>query len=143
MRSSHSGTKSEDLGIIGHLRVPMIHRSRLAKDPTSLGVITDPDDEMFGLSDEQIKEAHRLYDDDTFSSLGDAYRAQRTAREGLLVLYPIDPNSQPGENAKNRRALFVDDAPRPACVVAYSLSLPYSTSAAASTYVTGPEGRQW
>ncbi|RSS90638.1 hypothetical protein EF919_24145 [Streptomyces sp. WAC02707] len=140
-RSSHGGIAAVDLGITGQPLVPMIHRSRLALDPTSLGVVTDPSDEMFGLSAEQISEAHRSYEDDTFSGLGDAFRAQRPAREGLLVLYPIDPTSQPGRNASNRRPLFADDASRPDCVVTYSISFPHSSSAAANTYLAGPKGR--
>src|SRR5581483_2515168 len=40
---------NEDLGVVGMSSVPLIARSRLKSDPTSLGVVTEPDDELQGL----------------------------------------------------------------------------------------------
>ncbi|MEV5179722.1 Z1 domain-containing protein [Streptomyces werraensis] len=126
-----------DLGIAGHSAVAMIRRSRLAKDPTSLGVVTDPEDELIGLSSAQIEEAHRLYKEEEFTVLGEAFRSQRSPREGLLILYPIDPNSGPGAYAKNRRRLFDEGAQRPECVLTYAVSFPYSKSPSSFSYVVG------
>ena len=39
--------------------IPMISRNRLASDPDSLGIITNPGDEGIGLSEEQL---HQLED---------------------------------------------------------------------------------
>ncbi|MEV4975471.1 Z1 domain-containing protein [Streptomyces scopuliridis] len=129
--------RTVDLGISGHPEVTMIQRSRLAKDPSSLGVVTEPEDELQGLTPAQIEEARKLQESGTFSTLGDAFRSQRSPREGLLVLYPIDPSSGVGANAKNRRKLFDEEIERPECVLAYAVSFPYSTSPRSLPYVVG------
>ncbi|MBK3625357.1 Z1 domain-containing protein [Streptomyces sp. MBT49] len=141
-RSPRIEHRSIDLGIADHSEVPMIHRSRLAKDPTSFGVVTEPEDELLGLSPDQVEEALRLHDAGEFTSLGDAYRSLRSPQEGLLVLYPIDPSSGPGENAKNRRRLFDEGVERPDCVLTYALSFPYSKSPRSVTYVSGRTARR-
>ncbi|MDU0256249.1 Z1 domain-containing protein [Streptomyces sp. PU10] len=139
--SSASNRKKDhatvDLGISDHPEVAMIRRSRLIKDPTSLGVVTEPEDELLGLSPDEIEEAHRLHKTGEFTMLGDAFRSQRSPREGLLVLYPIDPGSGPGAYAKNRRRLFEEGAERPDCVLTYAISFPYSNSPSSVSYVVG------
>ncbi|MFI9269883.1 Z1 domain-containing protein [Kitasatospora sp. NPDC052896] len=131
-----------DLAITDHSQISMVRRSRLAKDPTSLGVVTVPEDELFGLTEQQRESALQRHANGEFTSLGDAYRSERSGREGLLVLYPISPASPPGEYAKNRRALFDEGAKHPECVLAYSLVFPYSNSDAGTTYVAGPTSDQ-
>ncbi|MDQ3756256.1 MAG: Z1 domain-containing protein [Actinomycetota bacterium] len=128
----------EDLGIEGFPKVGLINRSRLAKDPTSLGVITSPDDELFGLSQEDIARADEAFADRLFPTRGKAYRAQRDPGEGLLILYPISGNSVPGKNAHNRVALFSEGEER-CTVLGLALSFPFSDSPATVTYLRGPE----
>ncbi len=136
-RVQHDEHRTVDLGISGHPEVTMIQRSRLAKDPSSLGVVTEPEDELQGLTSAQIEEARKLQESGDFSTLGDAFRSQRSSREGLLVLYPVDPSSGVGANAKNRRRLFDEGIERPECVLAYAVSFPYSTSPRSLPYVVG------
>lgn len=132
---------TEDLGIEGVDRVGLINRSRLTKDPTSLGVITDPADELFGLAAADIADAEDRAVAREFPTKGRAYRSKRSPEEGLLLLYPISGRSQPGRNAKNRVALFGDVAEDPPTVLGLAVSFPVSDSPATVTYVQGPESR--
>jgi Z1 domain-containing protein len=126
-----------DLHVQSIAGVAMISRSRKRKDPTSLGVVTSPDDEKFGLTEAQVRTAKERYEDGAFERLDDALRAERDAREGLLVLYPISPRSKPRANASDRITLFSSDN-QPECVLAYAISLPLSKTAEAKSYITGP-----
>jgi hypothetical protein len=131
----------ENLGIEGVELVGLINRSRLKSDPTSLGVITDPDDELYGLTPEDVDDARERYANREFPTLGKAFRSKRSPKEGLLLIYPISANSIPGRNAKNRIRLFEEDAD--CCtVLGYALSFPFSTSPATVTYIQGPESRR-
>lgn len=103
---------SENLGIVGVGPVGLISRSRLKSDPTSLGVITDPGDELYGLTPEDITDAQERAALHEYPTLGKAYRSKRSPQEGLLVIYPISPNSAPGRRAKNRIPLFAEGAER-------------------------------
>ncbi|GCD99650.1 Z1 domain-containing protein [Embleya hyalina] len=138
----HDPGATVDLGIVDHPKIGMITRSRKSTDPQSLGVVTEPGDESFGLTDTQKTEAERFYQSDPRVRLADAYRCSRTPQEGLLVLYPIDPNSQPGSNAKLRRALFEPNAPRPDCVMAYSISFPHTRTIGDAQYLSGPRSER-
>jgi hypothetical protein len=131
----------EDLGIVGVNSVGLINRSRLKSDPTSLGVITDPGDELYGLKPEDIVDAQERVTDRDFPTLGKAYRSKRSPQEGLLLIYPISGNSIPGRNAKNRIQLFPEGANR-RTVLGYAVSFPFSDSPATVTYVQGPESRR-
>jgi hypothetical protein len=131
----------EDLGIVSRGPVGLINRSRLKSDPTSLGVITDPGDELYGLEPEDIEEAQEQAANRQFPTLGKAYRSKRSPQEGLLLIYPISANSIPGRNAKNRIQLFPDDEDR-RTVLGYAISFPFSDSPATVTYVQGPESRR-
>jgi len=132
---------SEDLGIEGVGAVGLINRSRLSKDPTSLGVITDPSDELFGLSSEAVADAEDRAAAHEFPTIGKAYRSKRDSEEGLLLIYPISGSSTPGRNARNRIALFGDREDRPT-VLGFAVSFPVSQSPATVTYVQGPESRR-
>jgi len=129
---------SEDLGIEGIGPVGLINRSRLANDPTSLGVITSPDDELFGLSQDQIADAEDRAAAGEFPDRAKAYRSARNPEEGLFLIYPISGNSVPGLNANNRVPLFGDDEQRHT-VLGYAVSFPFSDSPATVSYVQGPE----
>lgn len=131
----------EDLGIVSVGLVGLINRSRLKSDPTSLGVITDPGDELYGLTTEDIEDARERAADRDFPTLGKAYRSKRSPLEGLLLIYPISANSIPGRNAKNRIQLFPDGQDR-RTVLGYAVSFPFSDSPATVTYVQGPESRR-
>jgi Z1 domain len=131
----------ENLGVVSVTDVGRINRSRLAKDPTSLGVITDPSDELFGLTPEQIADAEDRAAAREFPTRGRAYRSKRSPEEGLLLLYPISGRSRPGANARNRVALFGDDVENPPTVLGLAVSFPASDSPATVTYVQGPESR--
>lgn len=131
----------EDLRIAGYDTVPLINRSRLAKDPTSLGVITDPGDELYGLSEEDISDAELKASSGDFPTRGKAYRSKRSPEEGLLLIYPISGLSVPGANAKNRIPLFAEPE-EPRTVVGYAVSFPFSKSPATVTYIRGPESRR-
>ena len=132
---------TEDLGIADHGPVATVNRSRLKLDPDSLGVITGPSDELFGLTAAQIEEAEERYADREYPTKGKAYRAQRPPEEALLLLYPISRFSEPGKNARNRIALFDDPHAAPT-LIAYALSFPFSRSPATVEYVTGLPSRR-
>jgi hypothetical protein len=131
----------EDLGITGTGPIALINRSRLAKDPTSLGVITDPSDELYGLSEDDVRDADARFAAREYPTRGKAYRSKRSSEEGLLLIYPISGNSVAGRNAKNRVALFGDNEEK-RTVLGYALSFPTSDSPAIVTYVQGPESRR-
>jgi hypothetical protein len=129
---------SDDLGIAGLPTIPLIARSRLANDPTSLGVVTEPDAELLGLSEEAKQEAEEAFADRLFPSRAAAYRSKRSPSEGLLVIYPISPRSGPGQNASaNRKSLFPEPDGLPT-LVAYSVSFPASRTPAAVEYFSAP-----
>ena len=116
---------------------PLIARSRLRNDPTSLGVITEPNDELLGLSDVDIRAAEEEASDYRYGSLAEAYRRHRDPAEGLLVLYPISAASEEGRNARNRMRLFADPG-NASALIAYSISFPFSTTDATVEYVSAP-----
>jgi len=131
----------EDLRITDFDAVGLINRSRLSKDPTSLGVITDPTDELYGLSKDDIADAEERAVNLDFPTRGKAYRSKRDPQEGLLLIYPISKNSVAGRNAKNRIPLFEDSEER-RTVIGYAVSFPFSRSPATVTYIQGPESRR-
>ncbi|MGJ6125546.1 Z1 domain-containing protein [Mycolicibacterium sp. Y3] len=129
---------TEDLGVYGMPRVPLISRSRLANDPTSLGVVTDPGDELIGLSDQQIIDADREFEDGHYGSRAEAYRSRRDPVEGLLMLYPISAFSSPGANASSNRVRLFADPSRAQTLIAYAVSFPFSSTDATREYVSAP-----
>ncbi len=128
---------TEDLTITGSGPVPTMMRSRLKNDPSSVGVITDPGDETYGLTPEEIEDAEERAAAGEYPTRGEAYRAKRPSDEGLLLIYPISRHSQPRATASNRIALF-DDPERARTVIGVALSFPASDSPATVEYVTGP-----
>ncbi|MGA2158301.1 MAG: Z1 domain-containing protein [Dehalococcoidia bacterium] len=69
-----------------------IYRSRIAINPNSLGIITNPGDEEEGLSVEQLADAKRIRDEQR-KSRNEAARMCRAVTDGLLLIYPICRNS--------------------------------------------------
>jgi hypothetical protein len=132
-----------DLGVQGHPEFNAISRSRLRDDPQSIGALTNPaqksgdirrGDEEIGLTNEQIMIAREECAEDESRPIRDALLAQRDPAEGLLVVYPISPNSQPRPNSKKRVPLFDDPATaRP--VIGLALGFPRSESAATVEYM--------
>jgi len=133
-----------DLHVRGHPQINMIERSRKASDPTSLGVVTEPADEKFGLTAEQVERADYEHEQNGRLTRDEAYRSQRNPQEGLLVIYPISPRSQPGRNARmsSRAPLFEEHQAVPECVVAYAISFPMSASPATVEYIAASGGRR-
>ncbi len=67
-------------------------------------------DEEIGLTDEQLAVARieALADTELRGRFPRALRRNRSARQGLLLLYPISPASRPRADTQNRLPLFDD-----------------------------------
>ncbi|MGW5364472.1 Z1 domain-containing protein [Actinopolymorpha pittospori] len=128
---------NEDLHVVGMPSVPLIARSRLKNDPTSLGVVTEPDDELHGLTDEDVQLAHDDRNDGKYDTRAEAYRAHRDPGEGLLMIYPISAASQQLKNSTTRIPLFADPE-KASTLIAYAVSFPFSASNATVEYVSAP-----
>ena len=125
--------------------VNAIGRTRLRKDPTSIGVLTEPanksgatreGDEEIGLTDAQIMDARQQLAEEEYDSIRDALLAQRPTSQGLLVIYPISRYSKRKPNSTAREDLF-DEPERGVGVIGLALGFPPSESAAAIEYVAG------
>ena len=123
-----------------------VGRTRLKKDPTSIGVLTNParrsgprrqGDEEVGLSDEQIDAARRSVDDGLHDTIRAAVLAQRPKTDGLLAVYPISPHSDPKPSSNDRIPLFDDPVAAPEAVIGLAIAFPPSDSAATVEYVAG------
>jgi hypothetical protein len=128
---------NEDLGVVGMPSVPLIARSRLKNDPTSLGVVTEPDDELQGLTDDDVRKATEEAKDGRYTSRAEAYRAYRDPGEGLLMLYPISAAAQQLKNSTTRVPLFAHPD-KAATLIAYAVSFPFSGSDATVEYISAP-----
>ncbi len=144
-QSMNANLREIDLAINGHGRVNAIARTRLKKDPTSIGVLTEPakkdgrirqGDEEIGLTDQQIMTARQELAEDRFDSIRDALLAQRRPSEGLLVVYPISRYSQKKRYSTERLNLF-DNPDQGQDVAALALAFPPSDSAATIEYIAG------
>lgn len=137
MASRDGGNYSDDLGLEGQRQIPLVSRSRMKNDPSSLGVITDPSDERHGIPGGQLFVIDHDFEQGDLFSRADAYRRARPAKEGLLIVYPISAFSKPGRNAKNRRQLY-DNPASAGTLVGFALSFPASSNAATIEYVSAP-----
>ena len=127
----------DDLGVAGLPEISLIARTRKKNDPTSLGVVTDPDDELLGLSQEDVETAQEEARDGLHDSVAEAYRAHRDPREGLLMIYPISAAAEPRPNSTTRIPLFAEPN-KAGTLVAYAVSFPFSESEATVEYVSAP-----
>ncbi|MBK7942782.1 MAG: Z1 domain-containing protein [Flavobacteriales bacterium] len=108
--------------------INQISRTRLKSDLYSIGVVTEPREELLGLTLEQITQAEEAA---RASSIGInvAARSMRPSSDGLLLLYPISKHS--GYNLTsaegNRRPLFDEPNSAAACdLIGLALSFPSS-----------------
>lgn len=91
----------------GH-EIRRIQRTRL-KRTDSVGVVTNPDDEMIGLDAALRTEAESKVASGKANTLNNAARSVRHATDALLLLYPISKNSgYKLAKGKNRGPLFDD-----------------------------------
>ena len=110
-----------------NVNIPMISRTRLAGDPDSLGVITNPGDEKIGLTPEQLQRLNESQQSEVRTiGINPAARLERSPHNGLLIIYPVSKYSG-HERIPNlsRRPLF--EEPRdPNCsdVVCLAISFP-------------------
>lgn len=128
-----------------------ISRTRLRNKPYDIGTLVNPatldgaprsGDEEIGLTDEQLAVARieALADTELRGRFPRALRRNRSARQGLLLLYPISPASRPRADTQNRLPLFDGPECEGVTVVGISLVFPSSDSAATIEYVVGSVG---
>lgn len=110
--------------------IPMISRNRLASDPDSLGIITNPGDEEFGLTSEQLERASELQQS-TGQAANPVSRLVRTATDGLLIIYPVSRFSGYERPPRQSRRRMYDDpnGSNSRDVICYAISFPKSDSA--------------
>jgi len=132
---------------VGETPANRISRTRLRNKPYDIGTLVNPatldgaprsGDEEIGLTDEQLAAARGSVDQ--AGSFPRALRQQRSARQGLLLLYPISPESRPRAGTQSRLPLFDDPALNGLTVVGISIVFPVSDSAATIEYVIGSIG---
>lgn len=77
-----------DLGL--NRMIPMMSRTRLRSDPNSLGVVTEPGDELTGLTSEQLERLNQIRQSgEREIGINPASREVRDPTNGLLLIYPI------------------------------------------------------
>lgn len=132
--------------------LPPITRSRI-KGSNSIGILVNPvnremtrGDELLGLTDAQLEQARGLMKDDR-GGWGGALRYVRDPGEGALLLYMIDPESQPDDDERQTRTrrepLYVGGVPPsvPKVIVGFAIVFPESKSAATDDeHWIGPAG---
>jgi hypothetical protein len=128
-----------------------ISRTRLSNKPYDIGTLVNPatldstprsGDEEIGLTDEQLAaaRAETQAETDQRGRFPNALRRQRSARQGLMLLYPISPASRPRAGTKSRLPLFDDPERGGVTVAGIALVFPSSDSAATIEYVVGSVG---
>jgi len=121
-----------------------ISRSRKQNPVNDIGSLVNPatlnktgGDEEIGLTAEQMASARTEANEGL--DFPRALRKQRSRREGLLLLYPISPNSVPRRSESSRLPLF--NNPANGCtVLGIAMSFPVSESAATIEYIVGSVG---
>ena len=120
-----------------------ISRTRLIKAVNSLGVLTDPKDEMACLPPDLQVAAQKLMDDGSVSKVTEAVRQVLPSTSGLLMLYPISKHSAPRENQREARApiyKYPDDEWLARDLIGIALTFPHSSSNKPVKYVHGEPG---
>lgn len=118
---------------IGGHRLEMPTRSRI-RGSNSIGVLVDPKHEAVDLPGGG--EPFRIGGGYNTASM----RAARPKETGLLIVYPIDPDSRPTGPGSGRTVLFEEQGDKPEAVIGFCLSLPDIGADEATEYVVG---RQW
>jgi hypothetical protein len=108
----------------------MVKRTKLA-GTNSIGILIDPKHEAIDLEGgaDQFRRGNS-YD-------AGAMRRARPRNQGLLMIYPISPDSRPDQRPGNRIPLFGQDDEKPECVIGFGLSLPFVEDDTATEYVVG------
>lgn len=125
--------------------ISMASRTRKVSEPNSLGVITNPPDELIGFSADQLLDVKRLQEKFSGSTgLGIAARRVRGPKNGLLILYPISRYSgHEKKPASSRRAIYENpDDPLSSNLIGFAISFPESSNdqPIIGEYVTGTVG---
>jgi len=130
--------------MVDGIPINRISRSRKQSPANDIGSLVNPatlskrgGDEEIGLTAVQLASARTEANEG--SDFPRALRGQRSRREGLLLLYPISPNSVPRRGENSRLPLF--DNPANGCsVLGIAVSFPVSESAATIEYIVGSVG---
>lgn len=119
---------SLDLGL-SHT-IPMISRNRMSSDPDSLGIITNPGDELIGFSQEQIERVGELRES-MRQAANPVSRLVRPPQEGLLLIYPVSRFSGHERLPRQSRRPMYEDPSNPLCrdVICFAISFPRSDRA--------------
>jgi|GEM_PF-5861815 len=114
--------------------IGMPSRSRIPQS-NSIGTLVDPRHEGVDLpgGPEPFRRADGTYDSASM-------RSAREGTNGLLIVYPIDPDSTAGRAGSNRTALFSQGDSKPESVVGFCLSFPFIGLQEGTDYVVG---RKW
>jgi len=138
---------SEPLLSVRGMPVNRISRTRLRNKPYDIGTLVNPatlggapgsGDEEVALTADQTAAARAGVDE--AGSFPRALRRQRSPREGVLLLYPISPESRPRAGTQSRLPLFDDPARDGLTVLGIALVFPHSVSDVAIEYVVGSVG---
>lgn len=130
-------TTSEQLGYanwVSGVPIRQISRTRLTgpADLNSVGVITSTQDELVGLSEDQIANVRQRCERDEIGP-NPASRYVRSPEQGLLLLYPISRYSIPrdsGDDESARQRLYADpEHPLARDLIAFAISFPHSQNA--------------
>ena len=138
-------TGNETLGVtvwqVEGRHISQISRTRL-KNTLSLGVITSPEDERIGLSEELVKRAENLRENLPHIGRNHSYRRVRSPENGVLLIYPISRNSEPEGRARlNRERLFSPSDSNARDLIAIAISFPASPQPhPVQAYLTGTVG---
>lgn len=147
LSTTDSRLGTEPLLSISGTPVNRISRTRLSKKAYDIGSLVNPasvdkepgsGDEEIGLTDEQLAAARASVTETV--NFPNALRHQRSSRQGLLLVYPISPYSQPRAGSKERLALFDNPARDGVTVIGLAIVFPVSESAATIEYVVGSVG---
>jgi hypothetical protein len=140
------GTRDRRLGVaewgIPDRQLFQMARSRRSADPNSLGVLTEPGDELLGLTDDERAQVAARQQ---AASIGvnPAARQIRSPRTGLLLLYPVSRYSGQDASGETRIPLYENpDGVHARDIVGMAISFPESERAqhVYGEYVVGTAG---
>lgn len=115
---------------LGEEELGLVQRSRLS-GTNSVGTLLDPKHEAVDLeADAEAFRRGRTYD-------SGAMRRARPRNRGLLLVYPISPDSAPANDGGNRVPLYTEGDARPEVIVGFGLSLPVVVDDTATDFVVG------